>query len=185
MSVVENGSAQMLLNGSWQVDTADSAVEFRVRHLMIATLKGRFREFDGAIVPGEALSLSGSIKVASVDTFDERRDEYLRSPDFFDVERFPEITFRSTAVHLTGDDKRFVVVGELTMKDVTKAVTLNGVFRGSGLHPDDGERIALELRGELDRTDFGLGWNRALETGGVLFGNAVELALDVTAVRVD
>jgi polyisoprenoid-binding protein YceI len=186
MSVVENGNAQMLLNGSWQVDPAHSAVEFRVRHLMIATLKGRFREFDGAIVPGEALSLAGSIKVASVDTFDERRDEYLRSPDFFDVERYPEIMFRSTAVHLTGDDKRFIVVGELTMKDVTKAVTLDGVFRGAGVDPDDdGERIALELRGELDRTDFGLGWNRALEAGGVLFGNAVELALDVSAVRVD
>jgi polyisoprenoid-binding protein YceI len=183
MSVVENGNAQMLLNGSWQVDPAHSAVEFRVRHLMIASVKGRFRDFDGAIVPGEAPTVAGSIRVASVDTFDERRDEYLRSPDFFDVERFPEIRFRSSAIQLSGDDRRFVVAGELTMKGVTRSVALAGVFRGVGVHPDDGERIALELRGELDRTDFGLGWNRALETGGLLFGNTVELALDVSAVR--
>ena len=185
MSVVQNGNAQMLLNGSWGVDPALSAVEFRVRHLMIATVKGRFREFDGAIVPGEVPTIAGSIKVASVDTFDERRDEYLRSPDFFDAEHFPEIKFQSTAVHLTGDDKRFLVVGELTMKDVTRPVTLDGVFYGAALDPEEGERIALTLRSELDRTDFGLSWNRALETGGVLFGNAVELALDVSAVRVD
>jgi polyisoprenoid-binding protein YceI len=185
MSVVENGNAQMLLNGSWQVDPAHSAVEFRVRHLMIATIKGRFRDFDGAIVPGEAPTVAGSIRVASVDTFDEQRDEYLRSPDFFDVERYPEITFRSSAIQLNGGDRRFVVGGELTMKDVTRPVTLDGVFRGAATQSDNGERIALELRGELDRTDFGLSWNRALETGGVLFGNAVELALDVSAVRVD
>ena len=183
MSVVENGNAQMLMSSTWQVDPALSAVEFRVRHLMIATVKGRFREFDGAIVPGEVPTIAGSIRVASVDTFDERRDEYLRSPDFFDVERFPEIRFQSTAVHLTGDDKRLIVVSELTMMDVTRPVTLDGVFRGSGLDPDDGERIALELRGEFDRTHFGLSWNRALETGGVLFANTVELALDVSAVR--
>jgi polyisoprenoid-binding protein YceI len=142
MSVVENGTTRMLVNSTWQVDPALSAVEFRVRHLMIATVKGRFREFDGAIVPGEVPTIAGSIKVANVETFDERRDEYLRSP-------------------------------------------LNGVFRGTGLDPDEEERIALMLRSELDRTDFGLRWNRALETGGVLFGNAVELALDVSAVRVD
>jgi polyisoprenoid-binding protein YceI len=175
----------MLLNGSWEVDPAHSAVEFRVRHLMIATLKGRFRDFDGAIVPGEAPTVAGSIRVASVDTFDERRDEYLRSPDFFDVDRYPEITFRSSPIQLNGDDRRFVVGGELTMRDVTRPMMLDGVIRGKALDPDDGERIVLELRGELDRTEFGLGWNRALETGGVLFSNAVELALDVSAVRVD
>jgi polyisoprenoid-binding protein YceI len=147
MSVVENGNTRMLMNSTWQVDPALSAVEFRVRSLMIATVKRRFRQFDGAIVP------------------------------------FPEIRFQSTTVHLTGDDKRFLLVGELTMKDVTRHVTLAGVFRGTGLDPEEGERIALTLRSELDRTDFGLSWNRVLETGGVLFGTAVELALDVSAVR--
>ena len=120
MSVVEKTSKLLLSNGSWLVDPAHSAVEFRVKHMMIATVKGRFREFDGAIVPGRVPSATGSIRVASLDTLDERRDQHLRSPDFFDVERYPEIKFQSNT----------------------------------------------------------------LETGGVLVGNMVELALDVSAIRV-
>jgi polyisoprenoid-binding protein YceI len=185
MSVAESAGAQMLATGSWQVDPVHSVVEFRVRHMMIATVKGRFRDFDGAIVSGEAPSIVGSIRVASLETLDGRRDEHLRSPDFFDVERFPEITFAASEIQLNGDDQRFVVPGELTIKDVTRAVPLDGVFHGAGVHPDGGERIAFGLRGELDRTDFGLVWNRALETGGMLVGNTVELALDVSAVRAE
>lgn len=183
MSVAENTGAQMLAAGSWQVDPAHSVVEFRVRHMMIATVKGRFRDFDGAIVSGEAPSVAGSIRVGSLETLDARRDEHLRSPDFFDVERFPEITFEASAIELNGDGERFLVPGELTIKDVTRPVLLDGLFHGAGVHPDGGERIAFALRGELDRTDFGLVWNRALETGGMLVGNTVELALDVSAVR--
>jgi polyisoprenoid-binding protein YceI len=184
MSVVENASEQLLSSGSWQVDPAHSAIEFRVKHMMIATVKGRFRDFDGAIVPGELPNVSGSIRVASLDTLDERRDEHLRSPDFFDVERYPEIEFQSSGIELNGGDGHFAVPGELTIKGVTRPVELDGEFRGAGLHPDGSERIALELRGKLDRTDFGLTWNRLLETGGVLVGNTVELALDVSAIRV-
>jgi polyisoprenoid-binding protein YceI len=183
MSVAENAGAQMLAAGSWQVDPVHSVVEFRVRHMMIATVKGRFRDFDGAIVSGEVPSVAGSIRVASLETLDARRDEHLRSPDFFDVERYPEITFQSGALQLEGDDRGFLVPGELTIKDVTRPVLLDGVFQGAGVHPDGGERIAFALHGELDRTDFGLVWNRALETGGMLVGNTVELALDVSAVR--
>jgi polyisoprenoid-binding protein YceI len=127
----------------------------------------------------------GSIRVASLETLDARRDEHLRSPDFFDVERFPEIAFEADDIVLNGDGKSFLVPGELTIKDVTRPVLLDGAFRGAGVHPDGGERIAFALRGELDRTDFGLAWNRAIETGGVLVGNAVELALDVSAVRAE
>jgi polyisoprenoid-binding protein YceI len=183
MSVAENTGTQMLTTGSWQIDPVHSVVEFRVRHMMIATVKGRFRDFDGAIASGEVPSVEGSIRVASLETLDARRDEYLRSPDFFDVERYPEITFQSRALQLDGDDRRFLVPGELTIKGVTRPVPLDGVFHGAGVHPDGGERIAFALRGELDRTDFGLAWNRALETGGVLWGNTVELALEVSAVR--
>jgi polyisoprenoid-binding protein YceI len=183
MSVAENAGAQMLAAGSWQVDPVHSVVEFRVRHMMIATVKGRFRDFDGAIVSGEVPSVAGAIRVASLETLDARRDEHLRSPDFFDVERYPEITFRSEALQLDGDERSFLVPGELTIKDVTRPVLLDGVFQGAGVHPDGGERIAFALRGELDRTDFGLVWNRALETGGMLVGNTVELALGVSAVR--
>ena len=185
MSVTENTGAQLLAAGSWQVDPVHSVVEFRVRHMMIATVKGRFRDFDGAIGAGEVPSVAGTIRVASLETLDARRDEHLRSPDFFDAERFPEISFEASAIELNGDSERFLVPGELTIKDVTRPVLLDGLFHGAGVHPDGGERIAFALRGELDRTDFGLVWNRALETGGMLVGNTVELALDISAVRAE
>jgi polyisoprenoid-binding protein YceI len=185
MSVAENTGAQMLAAGSWQVDPVHSVVEFRVRHMMIATVKGRFHDFDGAIGAGEVPSVAGSIRVASLETLDARRDEHLRSPDFFDAKRFPEISFEASTIDFDGDDRRFQVPGQLTIKDVTRPVLLDGAFRGFGVHPDGGERIAFALRGELDRTDFGLVWNRALETGGVLVGNTVELSLDISAVRAE
>jgi polyisoprenoid-binding protein YceI len=184
MSVVEKASAQMLETGSWQVDPVHSVVEFRVRHMMIATVKGRFRDFDGAIVAGEVPSVAAAIRVASLETLDARRDEHLRSSDFFDVERFPEIIFTSNEIQFDGDESRFVVPGELTVRGLTRPVTLDGTFHGSGVHPDGGEVAAFDLRGELDRTDFGLVWNRALETGRMLVGNRVELAVDVAAIRV-
>jgi len=184
MSVAENAGPQMLSSSSWKVDPVHSALEFRVRHMMIETVKGRFRDFEGAIVPNEVPSISGSIRVASLDTLDERRDEHLRSPDFFDVDRFPEIGFQASGIELDGGDRRFVVSGELTIKGVTRPIELDGELHGTGVHPDGSERIAFELRGKLDRADFGLVWNRVLETGGVLVGNTVELVLDVSAVRV-
>jgi polyisoprenoid-binding protein YceI len=183
MSVTENTGAQMLATGAWQVDPVHSVVEFGVRHMMIARVKGRFRDFEGTIAGGEVPSVKGSIRVASLETLDAPRDEHLRSPEFFDVERFPVMAFEAKGIEFSGDGKRFLFPGELTIKDVTRPVLLDGVFHGTGVHPDGGERIAFALRGELDRTDFGLVWNRALETGGMLFGNRVELALDVAAVR--
>jgi polyisoprenoid-binding protein YceI len=129
MSVAENTGAPPLAAGSWQVDLVHSAVELRIRH-MIATVKGRFRDFDGAIDAGEVPSVAGTIRVASLETLDARRDD--------------------------GDDRRFLVPGELTIKDVTRPVLLDGVFQGFGIHPEGGERIAFALQGELDRTDLGL-----------------------------
>jgi polyisoprenoid-binding protein YceI len=184
MSVVEHTSEQLLSSGAWQVDPAHSAVEFRVKHMMIATVKGRFRDFEGEIVPGEMPGVSGSIRVASLDTLDDRRDEHLRSTDFFDVERYPEMTFRAW-IDPNGGEGRFVVPGELTIKGIARPVELDGEFRGSGLDPEGRERIALALHGSVDRTEFGLVWNRVLEAGGVLVGNTVELALDLSAVRAD
>jgi polyisoprenoid-binding protein YceI len=184
MSVAENTGTHKLLNGAWQVDPVHTVVEFRVRHLMIATVKGRFRDFDGAIVPDDVPSVAGTIRVGSLETLDARRDEHLRSPEFFDVERYPEITFESKEIRLNGDDRAFLVPGELTIKGVTRPMALDGEFRGSVVQPDGAERVAFALRGELERTDFGLVWNQTLETGGMFVGNTVELALDVSAVRV-
>ena len=184
MSVAESTGTQKLLSAPWQVDPVHTVVEFRVRHLMIATVKGRFRDFDGAIVPKEVPTVAGTIRVGSLETLDAARDEHLRSSDFFDVERYPEITFESNEIRLNGDDRAFLVPGELTIKGVTRPIALDGEFRGSVVQPDGGERVAFALRGELDRTDFGLVWNRALETGAMFVGNTIELALDVSAVRV-
>jgi polyisoprenoid-binding protein YceI len=185
MSVVENARNQLVSSGSWSVDPVHSTVEFRVKHMMIQTVRGRFRDFDGAIVAGDEPSVSGSIRVASLETLNEERDAHLRSPDFFDVERYPEIGFRSDGIHFNGDDSRFALDGELTIKGVTRPITLDGELHGTVVDTDGSERMALALRGQLDRSDYGLVWNRALEAGNVLVGDTVDLRLDVAAVRVD
>jgi polyisoprenoid-binding protein YceI len=182
MSLLES-AGPILATGEWQVDPAHSAVEFRVRHMKIATVKGRFRDFAGQIVAGEAPTFAGTIRVASLDTHEPRRDEHLRSSDFFDAAKHPGIDFRSTSVDLA-DDGRLLVQGELEIKGVTRPIELAGEFRGTGVHPDGSERLGLTLNGALDRTDFGLTWNRALEAGGVLVGNTVGLELDISAVKV-
>ncbi len=164
MSVVENARNQLVSSGSWSVDPVHSTVEFRVKHMMIQTVRGRFRDFDGAIVAG---------------------DEPSVSPDFFDAERYPVISFRSDRVHFNGEDSRFALAGELTIKGVTRPITLDGELQGAVAGIDGGDRMALALRGQLDRSDYGLVWNRVLETGGVLVGDTVDLLLDVAAVRVD
>jgi polyisoprenoid-binding protein YceI len=185
MSMVENAKEQLLSSGSWFVDPAHSTVEFRVKHLVIQTVSGRFRDFDGAIVAGSAPFISGSIRVASLDTLHEERDAHLRSSDFFDAARYPEISFSAADMQFNGDARSFALSGELTIKGVTRPITLDGEFVGVVLDGDGRERIALELRGQLDRSEYGLVWNRALETGNVLVGNTVDLLLDVAAVRVD
>ena len=185
MSVVENANTELVSSGSWSVDPAHSTIEFRVKHMMVQTVRGRFRDFDGAIVAGDEPSVSGSIRVASLETLNEERDAHLRSPDFFDVERYPEISFRSDGLHFNGDDSRFALAGELTIKGVTHPITLDGELEGAVVDVDGSKRMALALRGHLDRSDYGLVWNRVLETGNVLVGDTVDLLLDVAAVRVD
>jgi polyisoprenoid-binding protein YceI len=185
MSVVENSREQLLSSGSWSVDPAHSTIEFRVKHMVIQTVKGRFRDFDGAIVTGAEPSVSGSIRVASLDTLHEERDAHLRSADFFDAERYPEIGFHANGMQFNGEDSRFALPGELTIRGVTRPIALNGEVRGTVVDTDGRDRIALALHGQLDRSDYGLVWNRALETGGVLVGDTVDLVLDVAAVRVD
>jgi polyisoprenoid-binding protein YceI len=182
MSVVESSREQLLSSGSWSVDPAHSTVEFQVKHMMIQTVHGRFRDFEGAIVAGDDPSVVGSIKVASLETLNDERDAHLRSSDFFDVERFPTIGFRAVGMHFDRDGRHFALPGELTIKGVTRPILLAGELRGSLA---SGERLALALRGRLDRSDYGLVWNRMLETGGVLVDDTVDLSLDVAAVRVE
>jgi polyisoprenoid-binding protein YceI len=185
MTLVENATQNFLSSGSWSVDTAHSTLEFRVRHMMIQTVRGRFRDFDGVIVVGDEPSVHGTIKVASLETLNAERDAHLRSADFFDVERYPEINFHAGGLHYNGDDEHVSLPGELTVKGVTRPIALEGELRGGITGNDRVRRVALSLHGELDRSDYGLVWNRILETGGVLVGDSVELMLDVALYQAD
>ncbi len=181
MSVVdETGGASVVPSGKWSVDAPRSSVAFSVKHMMLAKVNGRFRKFDGMLETGSgAPRATGVVEAASINTDEPTRDDHLRrSQDFFDVERFPDINFSSTRIDYL-DSGRLHIVGELTMRGVTRKIALNGTRREAG----GGERIELYLRGELDRRDFGFAWNQILETGGALLGNKVKLALEISAVK--
>jgi len=175
---------QLSTNGIWRVDPVHSSIEFRVRHMVIETVKGRFLDFEGVVDPGELPRITGSIRVASLDTHHVERDDHLRSSDFFDAERYPYMAFESTSVELS-DDGVLVVVGLLTIKEITRPVHLIGMYRGREVGLDGRERIAFELRGSLNRQDYNLTWNRALESGGLLVGSTIELNLGCPNVWAD
>jgi polyisoprenoid-binding protein YceI len=163
--------------GTWKVDPAHSRVEFSIRHMGIASIRGSFADFDGTIDGGDEPRISGAIRVASVDTRDEARDGHLQSPDFFDAGRHPEITFASSRFE---DGK---VVGDLTIRGVTREVELDARVTGAGTDPWGNERLGLELEGEIDRHDFGVSWNTPLPTGGLLLGDTVRLTAGFSAVK--
>jgi polyisoprenoid-binding protein YceI len=185
MSVVDGASgASVVPAGKWSVDAPRSSVAFAVKHMMVATVNGRFREFAGMLEVGSgAPRATGVVKAASIDTNEPVRDEHLRdSSDFFDVERYPEISFNSTRIDYL-DGGRFRIVGALTMRGVTREIKLDAQLGGARREAGGDERIELELRGELNRRDFGLTWNQVLETGGALLGNKVKIALDISAMK--
>jgi polyisoprenoid-binding protein YceI len=173
----------LLAADTWTVDPERSSVGFRIKQRLIETVWGRFHDFDGVIESGEAPKFAGAIRVTSVATGHPARDEQLRSADFFDATRYPEMRFVSSNVGL-GDGGVLLLTGDLTIKDITRPVALSGAFAGTSVDLDGRERIGIDLRGELNRDDFGLSWNRLLETGGMWIGNHVELVLDLVAERV-
>lgn len=168
----------------YALDASHSTVEFIVRHLMISKVRGRFSRFDGEIeqAPGSDVpaAIEVTIDAASIDTRDEQRDAHLRSADFFDVERFPSLTFSSTRVEGSGEE--FTLHGELTIHGVTKEIALRGTFEGRASDPWGGQRIAYSAHAKINRKDFGLAWNAALETGGVVVSDEVTIDLNVEAV---
>lgn len=173
------------LPGTYALDTAHTTIEFVGRHLMITKVRGRFTDFSGQIVIGEApedSSVDVTIQAASVDSSDEKRDGHLRSPDFLDVERYPTITFRSTEVKVH-EDGTAKVSGDLTVKGVARPVTLDVEFDGAQADPWGGQRLGFSAQTQIDREDWGLTWNVALETGGVLVGRQIRLEFNVEAVR--
>jgi polyisoprenoid-binding protein YceI len=171
---------------TWQIDPAHTDVGFEVKHLMISKVRGRFGTVSGTIQLDEAdvskSSVTAEIDVTTIDTREAQRDGHLRSADFFDVENFPAITFRSTRVERAGED-RATVVGDLTIRGVTREVKLSVEEEGTAKDPWGGDRIAFSATAKIDRRDFGLTWNQALETGGVLVANEIKLILDVQAVK--
>ncbi len=171
--------------GTYILDKGHTTIEFVGRHLMITKVRGRFTDFDGQIVISETpedSSVEVSIDTASVDSSDEKRDGHLRSPDFLDVENYPTITFQSTKVDV-GRDGSAKVTGDLTVKDVTRPVTLDVEFDGAQGDPWGGQRLGFSAHTDIDREDWGLTWNVALETGGLLVSKKIRLEFNVEAVK--
>jgi polyisoprenoid-binding protein YceI len=172
--------------GTWTVDPVHSSAAFEVKHMMISTVRGQFREFGGTLEAAEDdpsnSHVEGWARVASIDTGNPDRDAHLLAPDFFDAERYPEIRFTSTRIrHVEGGSYR--VAGDLTIKDVTREVEMDAHVEGAGEDPWGNERVGIRVRGVIDRTDFGLTWQQRLAQGGMLIGEQVSVLIDVSAVR--
>ena len=175
-----------MTTSNWNLDTVHSGINFTVRHMVVSKVRGRFAKFSGSVALDEndltRSVVEATIDASSIDTGTAQRDDHLRSADFFDAERFPEIRFRSTRIEqLDGD--RYRLTGELTIRDVTRSIALEAEYGGRGKDPWGNERVGFTAKGTLDRKDFGLKWNQALETGGVLVSDRVEIELEVQAVR--
>lgn len=173
------------VSGAYTIDPSHTRVGFNARHAMVTSVRGAFSDLTGTAVVDTAVPSSSSvnlaIKTASVDTGSADRDGHLVSADFFDVETYPEITFTSTDVARDGDT--WAITGDLTIKDVTKPVTIDFEFLGTSLDPFGNTRIGFEGATTVNRKDWGLIWNAALETGGVLVSDKIKLEFDVSAIK--
>jgi polyisoprenoid-binding protein YceI len=170
----------------WEIDSSHSGIQFTVRHLVIAKVRGQFSRWTGSITAPEGdfsrASLNAVIDAGSIDTGVADRDTHLRSADFFDVERYPEITFKSTKLARVAND-RLHLAGSLTIKGVTRDVVLDVEQLGLVKDPWGNERAAFSASTSIDRKDFGLTWNQVLETGGVMVGDRIDIAIEIEAVR--
>lgn len=168
----------------WNIDAAHTNVGFSVKHMMVSKVRGNFSQLEGTI-DGNPEDLSSAkiafkVDIASIDTSNEDRDNHLRSADFFNADEFPHMTFVSTKIVQTDDDE-YEVTGNLTIKDVTKEVTFEAEYEGKGTNPWGQEVVGFSVEGKINRKDFGLTWNQALETGGVLVGESIKITIDLEA----
>jgi polyisoprenoid-binding protein YceI len=170
---------------TWAIDPTHSTAEFAVKHMMVSTVKGRFKSLSGTVQVDEAdptrSVVEAAIDVASVDTGAEQRDEHLRSDDFFNAERFPQITFRSTRIG--GKDDAWKLEGDLTIRDVTKPVALHVEFEGRAPDAYGGERAGFIATTKIRRSEFGVNWNSLIEAGGVAVSDTVKITLNIELVR--
>ena len=187
MTVLETAVVPAHLAGTWTIDPVHSEVSFTVRHLMVSKVRGRFGDFGGTIVITDDVLQSRAeavVALASIDTGNAGRDEHVRSADFFDVDQYPELTYRSTGVRADGDD--FIVDGELSLHGVTKQVPLHVEVTGfQATTPFGDTRVGFSATAEINRDDFGITFNTALEGGGVGLGRKIQIALEIQAVRED
>ena len=171
---------------SYQIDNAHSQVQFTVRHMMISKVRGWFEKFDGVVALDEANPANTTVEIridtASIDTRDAKRDGHLRSADFFEADKYPTATFKSTKVELTGPETA-KLFGNLTIKDVTKPVVMEVVFNGSAKSPWGTTAFGFNAHTAINRKDWGLDWNAALETGGVLVGDEISLDIELELVK--
>ncbi|MDX6207564.1 MAG: hypothetical protein QOE76_2113 [Frankiales bacterium] len=174
------------LAGDWDLDPAHTGLRFSARHAMVATVRGGFKAFSGSLHfdadDVAKATAEVTIDAATIDTGQDGRDEHLRSADFFDVEKYPTITFATTRVEQVDDDS-FLLVGDLTIREVTNEVKIKVEPLGLSPDPWGNTRAGFEGKGEINRKDWGLEWNAALETGGVLVSDKVKITLDVSAVK--
>ncbi len=171
---------------TWQIDPAHSLIQFSVRHMMISTVRGHFNDFEGMIEftdddPTHS-TVDVSINVNSIDTRDQQRDEHLRSPDFFAAAEYPTMTYKSTRVEQTSD-KKGRLFGDLTMHGVTREVVLDVEYAGQAKSPWGTTSAGFAANGTISRKDFGLNWNQALETGGILVGDTIKIDIEVELIK--
>jgi len=180
MSVAEQ-TAQLIPVGTWKSDPVHSTVAFSLKHHVVATFRGKFTDYEATLVGGEEPKLTGAVKVASVAVEDENQQAHLLSPDFFDAERHPEFRFASTSISTDGE--KFTAEAELTLKSVTKPVTVTGTIAGPVADAYGGERLGLTLETTIDRTAFGIDWNAPMPGGGFALSNDVKLIAELELVR--
>ena len=170
---------------TWKLDKAHSEVSFAVKHMMISTVRGRFKNFDADVEldPArlEAAKVTARIDSASIDTNEEKRDGHLRSPDFFDSEKYPNLVFTTTKITRSGEEVE--VTGTLKIKDQEHPLTLKGEVTGPGKDPWGQTKLGVSLTGEIDREQWGLTWNQALEAGGVLVAKKVKISIEAQLVQ--
>jgi polyisoprenoid-binding protein YceI len=170
---------------NWKIDVIHSTVGFTVRHLMVSKVHGYFTKWNGTLAFDEqnpsASHVEVQIEVASVDTREPQRDGHLRTGDFFEAEKYPHMTFKSTAVERNGE--RFKITGDLTLRGVTKPVVLDAEYGGRSKHPQMGERIGFSAHTTINRKDFGVNYNQVLEAGGIAISEKVEINLEIEATK--
>lgn len=175
-----------MTKSKWVVDAAHSSLDFSIRHMMVANVKGTFHDFSAAIEadPSDLTTadIRFAVELASVDTRNADRDNHLRSGDFFEIEKFPQMTFVSTSIAKTGEGE-YLVSGDLTIRDVTNSESFKVSSEGTGKDPWGNEKAGFSAAGTINRSDYGLTYNAALETGGILIGDQVKISIEIEASK--